>query len=302
MKVLIFGSKGFIGNNLAIYLEGKGHEVWGADILADNTHHKRYFHIGDSSDNYYSIFEHVIFDICINCSGAASVPESLQDPGKDYFLNSVNVFKILVAIMRYQPNCKFINLSSAAVYGDPKILPIREDSMLDPLSPYGFHKMHSEQICKEFYELYGIHTCSLRIFSAYGDGLKKQLFWDLYLKAQTGKPFLLYGTGFESRDFIYILDLVKAIEIVSQNSDFKADIINIANGKGILIKDAVSIFFSFFWNEVVYSFSNEGRKGDPVNWEADINKLKNFGYTNSFSLEAGLSLYSQWIKLNCAVG
>jgi dTDP-glucose 4,6-dehydratase/UDP-glucose 4-epimerase len=213
----------------------------------------------------------------------------------DYSLNTINVFSILEAIRRFQPGCKFINLSSAAVYGNPKHLPVKEDSIPDPLSPYGFHKLQAEQICKEFYDFYNINTCSLRIFSVYGPGLKKQLFWDLYSKAKSGVPFSLFGTGDESRDYIYILDLVRVIEMIAQHSAFNADIINVANGVEILIKDVVSIFFGLFDHEIRYSFSGETREGDPVNWMADITKLVSYGYQPAFTIERGLENYYKWV-------
>jgi dTDP-glucose 4,6-dehydratase/UDP-glucose 4-epimerase len=298
MKVIIIGSKGFIGQNLYSYLLGKGHEVWAADVVVDYVNVERYFLIDATNSDYYAVFQQLVYDVCINCSGAASVTESIKSPLRDYYLNTVNVFRILEAIKKFQPNCRFINLSSAAVYGNPQHLPVREAARPNPLSPYGIHKFQAEQICKEFYDFYNIQTCSLRIFSTYGIGLQKQLFWDIYKKSKTGIPFALYGTGNESRDFIYVLDLVKAIEVVSEFSSFKAEIINIASGKEIMIKDAVSIFFSFLSNDVVYSFSGEGRKGDPVNWVADISKLIRLGFKPSFDFETGLQKYIDWIKAN----
>ncbi len=215
----------------------------------------------------------------------------------DYYLNTVNVFKILDSIRRIQPTCRFINLSSAAVYGNPQYLPIKEDFDPKPLSPYGFHKFQAEQICKEFWTLFGIKTCSVRIFSVYGPGLRKQIFWDLYKKINTGLPFTLFGTGNESRDFIYVLDVVRAIELVSKCSTFKADVINIANGEEILIKDAVSIFLRFFKSDIPYSFSGDSRKGDPINWKADISRLISFGYKPSVNLETGLLNFHNWISV-----
>ena len=91
--------------------------------------------------------------------------------------------KILVAIRDRNSSCKFINFSSAAVYGNPKFLPITENSVCKPLFPYGFHKLQSELLLTEYYNFFGLKTCSLRVFSAYGPLLKKQLFWDLYQKA-----------------------------------------------------------------------------------------------------------------------
>lgn len=298
MKVIIIGSKGFIGHNLLNHLLGKGYEVWGADVVVDYINKERYFLIDASNSDYSSVFQHLKYDICINSSGAADVPESLKNPLRDYYLNTVNVFKILEAIKKYQPACRFINLSSAAVYGDPQYLPVKEGAIPNPLSPYGIHKLQAEQICKEFYDFYKIKTCSIRIFSVFGPGLKKQLFWDLYNKAKAGIPFTLYGTGNESRDFIYVLDLLKAIEIVSEFSSFNADVINVANGKEIMIKDAVSIFFNFFNHDIEYSFSGESRQGDPVNWLADINKLNSLGYQPSIDIDTGLQRYFEWVTLN----
>jgi UDP-glucose 4-epimerase len=298
MKIIIIGSKGFIGHNLFNHLQVKGYEVWGADVIVDYVNTERYFLIDESNADFNDVFQHLIFDICINCSGAASVPESLINPIRDYYLNTANVFRILEAIKKFQPHCRFINLSSAAVYGNPQILPVNENLEPNPLSPYGFHKLQAEQICKEYWGFFGIPTCSIRIFSVYGPGLKKQLFWDLYKKVNSGIPFSLYGTGNESRDFIYILDLVEAIELVTEFSNFEADIINVGNGKEIMIKDAVSIFLSFFKSKIVYAFSGEIRKGDPVNWVADISKIKNYGYQPSIDIKTGLHKYFEWIEMN----
>lgn len=298
MKILIIGSRGFIGHHLFSYFAEKDIAVWGTDVVDDYINKERYFLIDASNSDYSSVFQSSEYDLCVNCSGAANVPESLKNPLRDYYLNTVNVFKILEAIRKYQPACKFINLSSAAVYGNPKQMPVKEDARPDPLSPYGFHKLQAEQICKEFYDFYNIRTCSIRIFSVYGPGLKKQLFWDLHNKANKGVPFSLFGTGNESRDFIYILDLVKAIELVAGLSAFNADVINIANGKEIMIKNVVSVFFGLFDHEISYLFSGETREGDPVNWVADISKLISYGYQPSFTIENGLEKYYEWVTSN----
>ncbi|MDP4201576.1 MAG: GDP-mannose 4,6-dehydratase [Bacteroidota bacterium] len=297
MNYLIIGSKGFIGSHLMAHLINRGEKVWGADVIVDYTDAERYFLVDASNSDFHSIFENQHFDICVNCSGAASVPDSIQHPMRDYYLNAVNVFKILDSIRIYQSDCKFINLSSAAVYGNPTSLPIREDTVACPVSPYGLHKYQSEQVCSEFYHYFNIKTCSLRVFSAYGDGLRKQLFWDIYQKAKTGIPFTLFGTGNESRDFIHVNDIVNAIDLVSKSDYFKADVINLANGEEIYIKDAVATFFNSFSTNINYSFSKEERKGDPVNWVADISKLKSLGYKSTFNLETGLQQYYKWITL-----
>jgi UDP-glucose 4-epimerase len=296
MKVVIIGSKGFIGQHMINHFHGQGYDVWGADIFSDSPINNRQFIIESLNSDFTKVFESIRFDLCINCSGAASVPDSMVDPEKDYYLNTVNVLKILDSIRKFQPECKFINLSSAAVYGNPDYLPVKEDSYLKPLSPYGYHKLQAEEICKEFRHLFGLSTCSLRIFSVYGPGLRKQLFWDLYKKVKKGDRFVLYGTGNESRDFIYVEDLVKAVELVFKYSNFEGDNINVADGKEISIRDAVSDFLGFFECDIEYSFSGISRPGDPVRWLADISKLKSYGYKPAYDMKRGLREYFDWVS------
>jgi dTDP-glucose 4,6-dehydratase/UDP-glucose 4-epimerase len=291
MKVVVIGSEGFIGKHLHQYMRDQGHEVWGADVVTKYVDHEHYFLVDASNSDFTSVFAYTQYDLCVNCSGAASVPASLENPMRDYLLNTVNVFKLLEAIRSHQKQCRFINLSSAAVYGNPEQLPVGESASPEPLSPYGIHKLQAEEICREFYDFHKLPTCSLRIFSVYGPGLQKQLFWDLLQKALSGKDISLFGTGMESRDFIYISDLVRVIELVYRQSAFEADIINVANGMEIFIRDAVSVFFNLFDKEIRYTFSGDSRKGDPVNWKADISKLRSLGYEPMVDMSTGLEAY-----------
>lgn len=295
MKILIIGSKGFIGQHAFDYFKAAGFQVFGCDVVTDYVS-EDYIQIDATNSDYHAIFEQHQIDVCLNCSGAASVPLSLQFPFKDFNLNTLNVFKILEAIRVYQPSCKFINLSSAAVYGNPELLPINEKATPKPLSPYGLHKLQAEQICREFFQYYQVATCSLRIFSAYGEGLKKQLFWDLYQKFLHNNQIELFGTGNESRDFIHVDDIVRAIELVINNAAFQGEEINIANGEEFTIKYVSELFHQNFAGGKTISFNNQVKAGDPLNWRADISFLKNLGYRQTISIETGIGRYIDWIK------
>ncbi|WP_298222761.1 NAD(P)-dependent oxidoreductase [Flavobacterium sp.] len=295
MKILIIGSKGFIGQHAFDYFKSLDYQVLGCDVVTDYVS-EDYIQIDATNSDYHVIFEKYDIDVCLNCSGAASVPLSLQHPFKDFSLNTLNVFKILEAIRAYQPQCKFINLSSAAVYGNPETLPIKETANLHPLSPYGIHKMQAEQICKEFHDYYHVKTCSLRIFSAYGEGLKKQLFWDLYQKFLNNDQIELFGTGNESRDFIHVDDIVRAIHLVIQNAKFGGEEINIANGEEFTIQYVAELFHTNFHNSKTIRFNNQVKQGDPLNWRADISVLKGLGYEQKISIEKGIQRYIDWIN------
>ena len=279
MKILLLGGKGLIGRNFIQYcinnnLEFVCHDFDGLEFALRNQK----------------------YTICINFSGAANVQASILEPVLDFQKNTVQTLQILELIRLHQPTVKFVNLSSAAIYGNPLTQPVQSKQIPAPLSPYGFHKLLSEKICEEYYSVYQIQTCSLRIFSTYGPFLQKQLFWDLYQKALSGKTIILGGTGSESRDFIYIKDLCRAIHIIATNGIFCGEPINVANGEEITIRYAASVFVKKFGKDHDVQFSGIARIGEPTNWKADITELKKWNYKPETTFEKGIELYVKWLK------
>jgi len=297
MKILIIGSKGFIGSHLVTYFQSKDYDVWQCDVVVDYVERK-YFQVDVSNSDFLQLFEEQQFEMCINCSGAASVPDSLVHPMRDFNLNTLLVFNVLNAIYKHNRTCKFMNLSSAAVYGNPQQLPIKESFNLNPISPYGKHKLMAEMLCSEFYTNFGLQTCSLRIFSAFGEGLKKQLFWDIFQKMKKSNTLELYGTGKETRDFIHVEDIAQSVELAIHKARFEADFINVANGMEISISEAVLLFIKGVGWHGEIKFLGTERLGDPLYWCADIDVIKSFGYKQQITLENGLNQYIKWVKEN----
>jgi dTDP-glucose 4,6-dehydratase/UDP-glucose 4-epimerase len=297
-RILIIGSAGFIGSNAyKTWAASDKHEVWGADVVACPAQ-ARFFAIDAENPNFTAIFAAQSFDACLNCSGAAQVGQSFEQPQKDYELNTRNVFAILEAIRLHSPDCKFINLSSAAVYGNPPAVPVLENMPLRPLSPYGYHKKMAEDICISFAQNFGLKTCALRIFSAYGEGLRKQLFWDIVQKAaKNADKIELWGTGEESRDFIYIQDLIAVFEAVLAGANFKGEAINVGSGIEISIRYAAQTLLSAIDYEGEIEFSQQQKIGDPLRWLADISQLTALGFRPKYSLVEGLQNYAQWLRL-----
>jgi UDP-glucose 4-epimerase len=294
MKILIIGSKGFIGSHCVDYFQSKGFEVFQADV--NTSMEVNYFQIETQNSDFSLPFKEHQFDVCINASGSAHVGFSFEKPSKDFELNVVNVQKILVAIRDYSSNCKFINFSSAAVYGNPQILPITENSICKPLSPYGFHKLQSELLLTEYHKFFGLNTCSLRVFSAYGPRLKKQLFWDLYQKSIQDEVVTLFGTGSETRDFIYIDDLMQIMDLVIQHSSFQGSIYNVASHQEITIALAAQAFLNEFSPEKKVVFNGKVKVGDPNNWLADMENLRKYGFKPQYNLSLGLKKYAEWLR------
>lgn len=296
MKILIIGSKGFIGSHCVDFFQSKDYDVWQADV--NDSADKNFYKIERQNSDFSLVFKEHQFDICINASGSAHVGFSFENPSKDFELNVANVQKILVAIRNYNSNCKFINFSSAAVYGNPQTLPITENSICRPLSPYGFHKLQSELLLTEYHKFFGLNTCSLRVFSAYGPRLKKQLFWDLYQKSLKSNVISLFGTGNETRDFIYINDLVQIIDLVIKHSTFQGSIYNVASNIETTITEAAQVFVNAFSPEKGVVFNGEVKVGDPNNWLADMEIIKKYGFEPRFNLNLGLKKYAEWLKEN----
>lgn len=294
MKILIVGSKGFIGSHCVDYFS-RNHEVWGCDVVLDYNM-PNYISIDAVDSDFLGIFEQRQYDVCINCSGAANVPFSLEKPFNDFKLNTLNVYKLLEAIRKHAPLCKFITMSSAAVYGNPESLPIVEGQKRKPVSPYGYHKVIAEMICEEYSRFWNIKTCCLRIFSAYGPRLKKQLFWDLYHKIKDQDEPTLWGAGRESRDFIYISDIVRIVSLAITHSKFDGEVVNVANGKQITITEVADTVRKVMGTSKVIKFNGAERKGDPINWVANIDVIKDWGYQSTVELKEGVEKYIAWIR------
>ena len=296
-QILVIGSEGFIGKHVVREFDSMPgeYEVFTCDIVAGEDA-SRHWDLDPFSVDFDELFGARKFDLCINCSGAASVAESYQDPQRDFELNVANVGRILDAIRKADLACRFLNLSSAAVYGNPASLPISEQTEARPISPYGLHKHQAEQMCRDFVDRFGLRTCSIRIFSAYGPMLRKQLFWDLHCKAESSREVELWGTGKESRDFIESSDLARAIRIVCEESAFAGEVVNVANGQEVRIEEAVRLFLENYGSEYSYVFNGRTREGDPRNWCADISLLSSLGYRPSVSIERGVRNYVAWLK------
>jgi UDP-glucose 4-epimerase len=294
MKILIIGSEGFIGKNLwSHFTKDAKYSVFRADIV--DIKEDDYFRIKEDEEDFKLLFKQE-FKVCINASGSGSVAFSNTNPQRDYKLNTENVLLILEAIRSIRPSCKFINFSSAAVYGNSKTIPITEDQELNPVSPYGKHKLMSEVICKDFYEKYKIETLSLRVFSVYGPGLKKQLFWDIYQKAIAGKEIVLEGSGNETRDFIFIDDLCEAVDKLLLFHEFKGGVVNVSSGQSTTIKKAAELMVSNLFKEGKVTFTNNTRVGDPIHYLGDISALKKIGFDPKCSIEKGIKKYATWLQ------
>lgn len=295
MRVLVLGANGFLGRHISKFLGDLGYTIIRADIPGGDS--AGHLVIDPVQPDFKVVFQAANADFCINCTGAASVPESFANPLHDYTLNTVRIAQMLEAIRTVSANTKFIHFSSAAVYGNPcGSQAIKEDIQLNPLSPYGWHKKSAEEICREYNDYFSVRTISLRVFSAYGPKLRKQLFWDLYQKALHQPRIELFGTGREVRDFIYVEDVANALSVLLLRGEFDGRAVNVASGTPSAIETAANLFIDALGSKKEIIFTGAERAGDPSYWQADISYLKSIGFSPRFDLKSGLGYVADWLR------
>jgi UDP-glucose 4-epimerase len=294
-RILVLGSEGFIGRSVVSKGVELGYEVTGIDITDHSPVGYNYRKISLLNPDFDYFLSTHFFDCIFNCSGSGNVSFSVEQPLSDFELNCEAVLFALDAIRKYQPGCKFIQLSSAAVYGNPESLPVSEISGINPVSPYGYHKWMAEIGCREYASLYSLPIAIVRPFSVYGPGLRKQLIWDVYQKAKNKDEVELWGTGDETRDFIFVEDLAAALFVIAGQLQQKIEIFNIGSGCSVTISELVKqLFAELGWQKKI-RFNAMVRQGDPRFWQAEISKLQHAGFKPVYSLKDGLKKTAGWL-------
>lgn len=292
-RALVTGVSGFIGRNVASYFHSRGYEVVGWDILsAPNV---KCVNLLDTNSIENALSSECP-DIIVHCAGSADVGKSVQNPAADFQGNVTVTHNLLFTLHKlHMEKVRTIFLSSAGVYGNTKYLPISEETPLNPLSPYAVHKVMCEELCKYCAKNYDMNIKIARIFSAYGPGLRKQIFWDMHNKYKETGRLDMFGTGHESRDYIYIDDIVQALYLLATKISDEI-IFNVANGEEITIKLATELFARYYGiSENNISFNGIIREGDPINWKADISKITALGYKTTINIKQGIKKYIEWL-------
>jgi len=302
--VLITGVAGFIGRYVARYFSQQNWKVIGTDNsqpenapLADLATYQR---LQLPDPEFSNLLKTHSPHALIHCAGRASVSLSVSEPAADFYSNTLLTFQILDALRLNAPDCKFIFLSSAAVYGNPSQLPIAETHPTNPISPYGFHKLQSEQLCLEFAKIYNQPTASIRIFSAYGAGLRRQVMWDICQKAISQKCLILQGTGNESRDFIHALDIATALNVICDRAPMRGEVYNLGTGREVKICELAITVLRSLGEDFTPKFNGVIPSGNPLNWQADISKLKSIGFIPTVELKRGIETFANWCRAEMA--
>lgn len=303
--ILVTGAGGFLGSHIARYLGGRGHKIVAVgrlnttpDVTSCYPNLVKICGMTLPDARFADVVKECQPQLLVHCAGTASVADSVDDPYGD-FQKTVEVCAFaLETVRKHAPDCRFVQLSSAAVYGNPPQLPIPESIPCKPVSPYGYHKLMCEALVEEYNQLHGLNTTILRIFSAYGERLAKQVIFDLCRKfSDTSSEIVdVFGTGRETRDFIHATDVARAIECIYESES--NGIFNVASGSQTSVDQLAQLLKIIFSNNKIVRYTQSTRVGDPICWQADITKLQSLGFSPAVEFEAGVKQYVQWFQSN----
>lgn len=300
---LVTGGSGFLGSYLISALLSRGDQV-----VALTRPHRDIdsrcivVHAELSELDIRTKIPHLDYSACFHFAGASSVPRSWSNPLEDFRSSVALTVSLLNFLASSHPNCKLFVSSSAAVYGNPRSLPIQESATVAPISPYGIHRAVMENLCEHYSRITSLSVTILRIFSAYGRGLRKQLLWDTVRKlidadAKGNHQVSMWGTGEETRDFIHASDVASAALCLADSPMVgNYNVVNIASAKETRVHDIVHMLCECWSSPLSPVFSGEVRVGDPQRWQADMSMLSSLGYKPKVALPDGVADFVDWAR------
>ena len=286
-EILITGGNGFIGGQLINYFSQKGIQVDSLDI-GDNNNNvlKNYYSVDITKPRELKIIKYN-YNVIIHCAGIASVQQSVKNPMQDFRVNLEGTLNMLELSKKMK--CKFIFLSSVSVFDSKNQLPLTENSIKNVSSPYGASKLAGESYCQAYFKTFGTDTRIARIFNVYGPGMKHLFIADMINKINSAKnEVVIGGTGKQIRDYLYIDDVIKAIDLILNKGNPGEDY-NICSGEKITLVDLTKILLKKMNREdLIIRCNQKSYPGDIEKWYGDPSKLNSLGFRKQVIIEDGL--------------
>jgi nucleoside-diphosphate-sugar epimerase len=190
---------------------------------------------------------------------------------------------------------KFVYSSSSSVYGDLVAMPMREDALPQPVSPYGVSKLAAEQLCYLYYSNYGVPTVSLRYFTVYGPRQRPDMGFHKFLRATIlGEPITVFGDGDQTRDFTFVSDAVAA-NVAAAKRGVPGRVYNIGGGSRVSVNDVLEMIGRIAGRKPLVNV-DPVQKGDMRHTYADTSLARaDLGYQPTVGLEEGLAAEYRWL-------
>jgi len=300
MKFFVTGGAGFIGKHLIKSLLKNNHQVTIYEDFSNSDENDikdickdgALLIIGSLTD--YGLLEKKLkgFDFVIHLAAKIDILESIDNPEITNKINVEGTINILRACVKNNIQ-NIIAASSAAVYGNTKIIPVTEDSIPNPVSPYGADKISMEFYIRAFANTFNLNAISLRFFNVYGKGQSNAyagVITKFLQNIKSKTPLEIFGDGKNTRDYVFIDDLIHGIlQAIKNIQGQKGTIYNLASGTSTSVNDLALLMLKISKKnlEIIHKLS---RPGDLLFSEVLLLKAKNeLNYNPKFNLESGLT-------------
>lgn len=310
MKYLVTGGAGFIGSTLVNRVSKNAEIVIVDDLSMGDLKNieglaERQIQFVEGSVTDTDLMKRVLsnnqFDYIFHFAAVASVADSVARPVETHQVNFESVLNLLEFCRNYQNDLKrLVFASSAAVYGDEPTLPKAEESVIRPLTPYAVDKFAAERYALNYATLYGVPTSAVRFFNVYGPNQNPaspysgvlSILTDRYQKRLNGEEasFTLFGDGSQTRDFVFIEDVVDALLLVAESAESLANVYNVGTGDAISLNDVIKVYRDFLKTDLPIHHEAV-RSGDIPASYANIAKLKSLGYAPKYTILSGIQAY-----------
>lgn len=308
MRALVTGVAGFVGSTLTDRLLRDGHDVVGIDCFTD------YYPRAAKERNLAGAKAHPNFRFVEAALGDADLASLLKDRthvfhlaaqagvrkswGRDftvYTVNNVDATQVLLEACVGRPIERLVYASSSSVYGDDVAIPMKEDSLLQPVSPYGVTKLAAEQLCYLYFANHGVPTVSLRYFTVYGPRQRPDMAFHKFLKAVIqGQPIQVYGDGEQTRDFTFVADAVAATYAAAERG-VAGRVYNIGGGSRVTVNEVLAMIGRVTGKPPEVR-GDSAQKGDMRHTFADTSRARtDLNFLPSVSLEEGLAAEYRWL-------
>jgi nucleoside-diphosphate-sugar epimerase len=309
MKALVTGTAGFIGSHLSTALLARGASVVGIDCFTDyyareikeanlaplrKTDGFAFVEDALQTANLSAMLDGVTH--VFHLAAQAGVRKSWGKDFQTYTTNNIDATQRLLEHLVGRKIEKLVYASSSSVYGDRVQIPMTEDALPQPVSPYGVSKLAAEQLCYLYFANYGVPTVALRYFTVYGPRQRPDMGFHRFIRAVlTGQPISLYGDGEQTRDFTYIADIVAATMAAGDRGRPGA-VYNIGGGSRVSINQVFEMI-GRITGRTPDIRREDAQKGDMRDTFADTTRAKaDLGFAPSTSLEAGLRAECEWLS------
>lgn len=294
MRVLVTGGAGFIGSHLAEELTKRGQKI----VVFDNLRTGRLENLANIEHSFvnadirdYDALKAALKDCkyVYHLAALTSVVESMEKIEECIAINLQGTLNVLKAAKEKEVK-KVIFASSAAVYGDSPELPKNETMRLEPKSPYAITKADGEYYSNLYTDFFKVPTVAARFFNAFGERQDPNSAYASAIpifirKALRNEPIVIYGDGTQTRDFIYVKDIVKALIFLIENSC--TGVYNIGYGKKIDINSLVNLIKELTGSDSKIHYLPE-RAGEIKHSFAAVNKLMKLGFKPDYAIKDGL--------------